>query len=389
MIALGGNCRRLGPSSVRASLGKGGKGGKPGACQADKNLQIFFPYGFPEQTAEPDTAMKRPWAIIRLSALGDALLTTGVLAYWHAARGMTFHVLTRKALAPLFESHPAVERITALDAGLLTPAGLWRTARALSPACAGLIDLHANLRSRMLGLFWHGRVLRYPKFGMERRLFLLTGGRCFRERLESLSVTQRYALALETTPPSPGDLLPTLALRPEEKAWAARALAAFSTPPIALHPFATHAQKAWPAAAWQGLAERLDAEGLPWFVIGQDKTPLELKGRGLSFINKSSLRETAALLSRAAALVTGDSGPMHLASAVGTPVAALFGPTAKAWGFMPQGTQDIVLQKALPCRPCSLHGAKACPRGQECMAGITPDEVMDALHGIRDNASRE
>ena len=337
----------------------------------------------------PDTAMKQPWAMIRLSALGDALLTTGVLAYWHAARGMTFHVLTRKSLAPLFESHPAVERITALDAGLLTPAGLWRTARALSPACAGLIDLHANLRSRMLGLFWHGRVLRYPKFGMERRLFLLTGGRCFRERLESLSVTQRYALALETTPPSPGDLLPTLALRPEEKAWAAQALAAFSTPPIALHPFATHAQKAWPAAAWQGFAERLDAEGLPWFVIGKGKTPLELKGRGLSFINKSSLRETAALISRAAALVTGDSGPMHLASAVGTPVAALFGPTARAWGFMPQGGRDIVLQKALPCRPCSLHGAKACPRGQECMTSITPDEVMKALHEIIGNAPQK
>ncbi|MBR5733991.1 MAG: hypothetical protein IKX79_00425 [Desulfovibrionaceae bacterium] len=101
------------------------------------------------------------------------------------------------------------------------------------------------------------------------------------------------------------------------------------------------------------------------------------------------MRETAALISLAAALVTGDSGPMHLASAVGTPVAALFGPTARAWGFMPQGTRDIVLQKALPCRPCSLHGAKTCPRGQECMTGITPDEVMDALHEIIGNAPKE
>ncbi len=326
--------------------------------------------------------MKQPWAMIRLSAMGDALLTTGVLAYWHAARGMTFHVLTRKTLAPIFENHPAVEHITALDAADLTPAGLFRTAQKLSPACAGLIDLHANLRSRTLGAFWKGPVFRYPKFGAERRLFLLTKGRCFRERLERLHVTQRYALALEKTPPPSRDLLPAITLRPEEKAWAAQALSAFSVPPLALHPFATHASKVWPPAAWQRLAARLDAEALPWFVIGRSETPLELSGRGVSFVNASTVRETAALLSRASALVTGDSGPMHLATAVGTPAVALFGPTAKAWGFMPQGAKDLVLQKALPCRPCSLHGAKACPRNHECMTGINPEDVMNALRAI-------
>jgi len=73
---------------------------------------------------------------------------------------------------------------------------------------------------------------------------------------------------------------------------------------------------------------------------------------------------------------------MHLATAVDTPLLALFGPTTRAWGFMPQGKNVRVLEKELPCRPCSLHGKRICTRGHECLERISAHEVMDGLRDV-------
>ncbi len=322
--------------------------------------------------------MKYPWAMIRLSALGDALLTTGVLEYWHKRHDMTFHVLTRPAFAPLFGGHPAVERVTALEGADLTFSGLRRLAHRLSGETAGLVDLHGTVRSAVLGCFWKGEVRRYPKFRLERKLFLATRGRVCSEKLEALNVPQRYALALEQQAPSRDRVRPVLYLQPEEIALADSRLSGSRRPRVALHPYAAHASKTWPAAHWASLARMLRERGLDCLVLGQHRQPLALTGER-DFTNKTTLRESAALNARADVLVTGDSGPMHLASAVGTPVVALFGPTAKAWGFMPSGERDTILQRELPCRPCSLHGDSACRHDVACMREITPDVVCEAV----------
>ena len=103
----------------------------------------------------------------------------------------------------------------------------------------------------------------------------------------------------------------------------------------ALHPYATHPAKEWPRDRWNALIALLDAAGIGWFVIGRNDAPL-LPGRAEDLTSQTDLRTTCALLEQADWLVTGDSGPMHLACAVGTPVTALFGPTARAWGFYPR-----------------------------------------------------
>lgn len=86
---------------------------------------------------------------------------------------------------------------------------------------------------------------------------------------------------------------------------------------------------------------------------------------------RTTLRDLAYLYKRAAFVVSTDSGPMHLAAAVGTPVCALFGPTdPRRTG--PYGTGHVVIQKNLPCAPCFL---KKCP-DQKCMREITVEEVL-------------
>ncbi len=342
---------------------------------------------------------------VRLGAMGDVVLTTGVLRYWHETRNEQFHVLTKAAFVPLFAHHPAIERVIGLQKDELHPPALLRRWQQLAQEykqCT-LIDLHSNLRTRLLSLLWHGTVLRYPKQGFRRRTFLLSHGRFFKNSLLEHTVTQRYALTRETMPPKTENLLPQLYLTKEEqqKAYALlheRVPQCTTQPFVALHPYATHNNKMWPTAAWHALTKILDQQGIPWIVLGQTaNTAIHHQQQWLctqknDLTNQTDLRETCALLSLASVLVTGDSGPMHLASAVGTPVVALFGPTTREWGFFPQGKNDRVLETttALPCRPCSLHGKKACPHHGECLRSISHTrvflEIMDLLHSTtRDN----
>ena len=94
-----------------------------------------------------------------------------------------------------------------------------------------------------------------------------------------------------------------------------------------------------------------------------------------------SLLGSAALLGRAAALVTNDSAPQHLASAMNTPTITMFGPTAPDFGFGPLAEKSIMVEHhALACHPCDHHGPERCPLGHwRCMRELTPSGVFDLL----------
>lgn len=326
--------------------------------------------------------LPRHWVVFRLSALGDVVLTTGPLLFWHREQGLRFTVVTKEGFAPVFSGHPAVAEVIALKKEELHFPRLLGvfSGMARKYADSGLLDLHGTLRSRLLRGMWKGPVRRYPKYSLERRLFLRSRGRFFQEALLRCAVPQRYALALEDLAPAMSELLPQIQLSEEEKSYA-RSLpgCSGSRPLIAMHPFATHALKAWPLPFWRKLSVLCRKNGMDVVVIGCAPKE-ECHGiEGLDLVNATSLRELCAVLWRADRLVTGDSGPMHLATAVGTPVTALFGPTTRHWGFYPAGPGDIVLERTLPCRPCSLHGGMRCPRAQECLTDISPEDVFSTL----------
>lgn len=321
----------------------------------------------------------KPKVVIRLSHMGDVALTTGVLAYWNEKQCESFVFITRAANAPLLENHPAVQEVIIVD-DIMSSTPAWiKGSRKLAARFADhcLLDLHGTLRSRILSFLWKGPIQRYPKFGLTRRLYDRTHAEKYKKILEATNVTQRYFMAQGNKPPHPSDLVPRIFLKKEEKLAARRLLEGFDPekPLVALHPYATHQAKQWPREQWHALTQDLEKLSFNWIVVGRDNTPL-LSGHEQEFTNKTNLRETCALLAEADLLVTADSGPMHLACGVGTPVAALFGPTVKAWGFYPAGINDRVIEKDHPCRPCSLHGGKPCPKNFECMAGISPQEVM-------------
>lgn len=326
--------------------------------------------------------------VIRLSALGDVALTTGVLEHWRATRGLQVIFLTRKRFAPLLAGHPAVARVIAFAPAQLRGAAWVSVARGLAKEFRGLplIDLHGSVRSRTLALFWPGRVMRYPNYAVERRLYLRSRSSCTMRLLLDADIPQRYAMALDSQPPPREALRPRLFLTASEIECARAALreAGIRSPFVAIHPYATHPLKTWPRATWIEMARLLAAASWEWVVVGRDPHPfMDAVDSGRDLTNRLDLRATSAVLALASVLVTPDSGPMHLAQAVGTPVVALFGPTSREWGFYPSGPRDLVMELPMPCRPCSLHGRRGVACGQECLTGIPPSSVVACLERIR------
>ncbi|GAC1478001.1 MAG: glycosyltransferase family 9 protein [Gemmatimonadaceae bacterium] len=156
-----------------------------------------------------------------------------------------------------------------------------------------------------------------------------------------------------------------------------------SAPFVALAPGSVWATKRWPH--YPGLALQLAARGIPVILVGGTSDAESARritdvaaGPGLlNAVGKLSLLASAELVGRAAVLVTNDSAPLHLASAMGTPTIAVFGPTIPGFGFGPLAPRSAVAEHVvLACRPCDRHGPRRCPLGHwRCMREIEPDHV--------------
>jgi heptosyltransferase-1 len=182
-------------------------------------------------------------------------------------------------------------------------------------------------------------------------------------------------------------LHPSLADYQAADAWlAAQGYDAVRDRVVVLCPDARREANRWPPEKFAELANRLLAGGLRVAVSGGpasraigDEIAAQVNGRLGRADGAFRLLASAALLSRAAAVVTGDTGAMHLAVAVGTRVVALLGPTSPRWTG-PYASTAIVVTKHLPCSPCKTAGR--CPLKYDppkCMDDISVDEVYDAV----------
>jgi 3-deoxy-D-manno-octulosonic-acid transferase/heptosyltransferase-1 len=155
---------------------------------------------------------------------------------------------------------------------------------------------------------------------------------------------------------------------------------------VAINPMARWPTKLWDARSFAALADRLEGEGICVVFTGgpQDGPALDEIGgfmtrRHRRLDGKTSLNQLAALYRRAQVVVTTDSGPMHLAAAVGTPVVALFGPTAP-WRTGPYGPTHVVLRADLSCSPCfKKQCLTTAYEERACMKRLTVEQVAHAV----------
>jgi lipopolysaccharide heptosyltransferase II len=109
----------------------------------------------------------------------------------------------------------------------------------------------------------------------------------------------------------------------------------------------------------------------------------------IDIAGETTLTELAALIRRSTICVTNDSGPMHLAVALGRPVVSVFGPTDPVW-IGPYGREDAVLRAGIACSPCYLRQLSRCRYAHACMTDVSAAAVIARMESmLQDKASRE
>jgi heptosyltransferase-2 len=339
----------------------------------------------------PGTGHQAPGSrtlVIQTAFLGDVVLTTGLLNRLARQEGPV-DVVTTRAAAPLLTTHPAVSRVVVFDKkgehrGL---AGLFHMARVLREARYQRAYLpHRSLRTAVLAL-----LARIPaRIGFAGS----PGSPLYTERVpwpRDTHEADRLLMLADRHPggPAGGEVRVSLGItsqdRDEAEAWLARN--GIGAPFVAIAPGSIWGTKRWP-----GYAELVQRLTEPVVIVGgpEDRELGAAIASGApdrvrNAAGELSLRASAALIDRSRLLVTNDSAPLHLASAVGTPIVAIFGPTVPAFGFGPRGPDNHVVEvSGLACRPCSSHGPMVCPLGHHrCMLDLTVDEVLVAVSGER------
>mgnify|MGYP001161942426 CR=1 FL=1 len=155
---------------------------------------------------------------------------------------------------------------------------------------------------------------------------------------------------------------------------------------IAINPVAKWPTKLWPPERFRELADRLMESGYQVAFTGsQEDRPFmdqitgSLRSRTVRLEGRTSLKVLAAVYRSAGLVISTDTGPMHLAAAVGTPVVALFGPTAP-WRTGPYGEGHVVLRAGVSCSPCFSRSCKTEElEPMACMNRISVEHVLEAV----------
>lgn len=178
---------------------------------------------------------------------------------------------------------------------------------------------------------------------------------------------------------------PTLSLPLQAVSNAAELLQPLGSDPfVAVFPGASVSEKRWGVDRFRQVANMLSVFGIKIVVVGgkEDRQQGEViagGGLGLNLAGLTSLPETAAVIQRSSLLLSGDSGVLHIAVGLGVPTVSLFGPgNVKKWA--PRGERHIVINKELPCSPCTVFGTTPpCPNKTRCISDINVDEVVNAV----------
>jgi heptosyltransferase-2 len=302
--------------------------------------------------------------IVRFSSLGDIVLISPVTRALRQAYPQTrMTVLVKRAYEPIARALPGVDDVEIFDSNQ----GLWPLAARVRSADYDLmVDLHANIRSHLLA--WSGRakqILRYHK----RRLARMSIVYYPASSIATRHTVDAYLQVLQPLGISDCDRSPELLLPDTGNDEVTERLHTEGIFPsdllMGIAPGASHPTKQWPASYFAELAD--------YMVRTHD-----LNGTG-----RMDLTILPAAIQRCHIMVSNDSGPMHIASAVKTPVIGLFGPTHPRLGFSPLGSGDRALSLHLPCSPCSLHGEKSCKiHTHACLKDLTVECVISEVEQL-------
>jgi heptosyltransferase-2 len=311
--------------------------------------------------------------------IGDAVMASALLQELIESNQYEISLCGKPHIMDLFKHHPSIEECISLK-------GKYWDAQLNSEKYTDSLLLPGSFSSA--ALFFLRGIPNRTGFSGEGRDFMLTHGMEKPHNLEQLHLVKVYKKLLVSLDVDTQGLPPKIHVSEEEQEAAYQLLSQHGyqkgDPLIGINPGAAYGDaKCWPPESFRGLVQKLCQQEPPAFILvfgtksmqSMTKTITDsMPENVLDLAGKTSLRELMAMIFILTGMVSNDSGPMHIAAALNTPLVALFGSTN------PQRTRPYesgrVLYKNVHCSPCYK---KTCPIDFRCMKQITPEEVCNAI----------
>lgn len=337
--------------------------------------------------------------IIRLSSLGDIILTTPLIRVLRKRYpDARLDMLTKESFSSLPEETGKIDQSWAFPGNRRFKKKLIKTLARENYDT--IIDLQDTFSSRVLVARLNPKKLyRFRRSRLNRWIRIHIPS--LRSSLETpLPIMLGYLKAVEPLLVRDDGHGAELTVNPSALVVITQRLAKFraenglsgNMQPLIIAPGARHLTKTMPADKWVEFLHIARTEGFNFqIIIGSEADGLIAKQitekyqQGiLDLTGSTTIPELIALVSTANVLVTGDSAPMHIAAAVNTPLVAVFGSTVPEFGFAPIRCRHRIIEiKNLTCRPCHAHGLDKCPRKHfRCMMDIQPEDIMNAVREI-------
>lgn len=328
--------------------------------------------------------------VIQTASLGDVILAQPVVQNLHRALpNAEIDVLVRAEAAPLLVNQPGLRDALSWEKRQGKYRHWWRLLRQIR---ARRYDLVVNLQ-------------RFTSTGLLTVFSAARETRGFDKNPWSRRFTKRFPHVIHTAagggPPLHevdrnlgviADLLPfpperRPRLYPSEADYELVSDFRAESPYLVLAPGSAWFTKRWPAEYWGQLVAQLPHTHSVFVVGGTEDIPrgdwlTSFHPKVFNLAGRLTLLQSAALMDGAARVVCQDSSPLHLASSVNAPTTAIFCSTTPDFGFGPLADEATVVQAStpLPCKPCGIHGHRACPKIHfRCAHGISTEAVRTTV----------
>jgi len=311
--------------------------------------------------------------VIRFSSIGDIVLTTPILRAIKTQIGAELHFCTKKNFSSIVSHNPYLDKIHYLEKDLNTLIKQLKQEK-----FDIIIDLHNNLRTRIIKLRLGIKSYSFDKLNLEK--WLLVNLKI--NKMPDVHIVDRYFQTVRKIGVSPdsGGLEYYI---PEKDNISIDTLSPdFSSGYAAFCIGGQHNTKKLPVARMIELCRQING---PIILLGgkEDESNAEaiakeLKNSSIPIYNacgKYNLNQSASLVKQSTRVFTHDTGLMHIAAAFGKKIYSIWGNTTPLFGMYPYKTPHVIWErKGLKCRPCSKIGYEDCPKGHfKCMNEIVFD----------------
>ena len=312
--------------------------------------------------------------IIQTAFLGDVILATPLIESLSSTfPSAQIDFLLKKGNEALLDEHPKLRRVLIFDKANKRKSLLNLTQEIREEKYDLVLNLHRFASSGLITIFSGASETR----GFSKNPFSFLYSKRFKHSINNGQHEVDRNLSLIT------DLVEKSQRRPQ--LYPSQADLDFVTqwknePYYCLAPASVWFTKQAPPAVWQYVMEKFDEEGVRFYLLGgpndyelcESIKLISQRNNVHNLAGKLSLMQSAALMKDAKRNFVNDSGPLHIASAGNAPVSAFFCSTTPEFGFGPLSDDSSVIEvKDLDCRPCGLHGHKACPKGHfHCGNGL-------------------